>query len=923
MFRKHQKVMLAVLGLLAMISFVILPILLDMLTTTRVRDPVAVSTSRYGDLHVSGVAQLKHNRFIVSKFLERVAAEVQRAGGNPMAAYQALRLIGAEGEEEVVATWLMANRAEELGFVVSDAAINQFLAGLTTSQGITSGQVVQILRGLNISDHQLFGLLRHELLAFRLQRVFHAGLGGATPGQRWNYYKRLNLKATLELMPVSVPDFTADLEPSDDSELTALFDQYKGRLKDPMSPEPGFRVPKKIALEYFRADYDVVANPETVPLNEVEAYYEERKDELYRRMELPEVEEQPRSDDSDNVTEPEGQEAPKVQTEPTAETKPDTDGATQPESPGQSKASVEPEGPSDSQTEESMEDAAPPTAEPAEEPKSVPDQRPPTAAQPAAEEAGSAKAETSEEPPTEKEAPDESASPESSPSPAGEPDTESKGENSDQGPAAEEPGPSAESEQTSSALYGSPFRLAGFQTEEKQETAAEEDSDEGADAGDTAADQGDPATPGSSQDSAGQTDQQPVGGESAEDATAAKPTAEDASAEDDSAEDASDEGETAEDASAEAETAEDASAEKEMESIVDSVAGEPKSEYLLLEEVEDQVRKTLAEKRAQEVLDALRYEMQRFQDDWIVYDALPEEDRGQPPARPDLEALAKKHGLKLHRTGLISVWQASKLDIAQSTINRRDFLNYAFGSLLPYKPEISQDLDGNYYVFWKLGKLDNLQETKERIPEYEEVRAQVLAAWQTAQAREEAAKEAEKLAQKAREGGKSLKDTFPDRKVVETEPFTWNTYGTVSFLWNPRPPDISEIKPKLPADSADESQQPDADESQPPDAVDSPGDEFMRGVFQPKTEDGGADDIKVGDIGVAMNQPQTTVYVYRVTDLSPSAEVLTRQFFLENYDRYRYVGLGEGTEAYRGWLDQLRASVDFKWEREPSTSRSG
>jgi hypothetical protein len=634
----------------------------------------------------------------------------------------------------------------------------------------------------------------------------------ATPGQTWDYYKRLNLEATLELLPISVSGYAKEIPDPGDEKLKELFEKYKNRLEDPASPEPGFRLPKKIAMEYVKADYGTVADPQAVPRSEVEAYYEEHKEE-YRRMELPELEKKPSSGDSEKASEPDGEVAPK----------------------------------------------------------------------PTGEEAEPGKAETAGEAETGKQTTGEPESSESAPTPAGQPDAASETENSDQEAAPGEAGSGAETEESSSAPSRSPFRFAGFQPEEPQQTTAQE---QGAGPDDSAAGQAAPDAPESPADSVGQADGEPAG----------------------------------------AEPGEEAIAEEEMEAIVDAVAGEPKSEYLPLQgAIEDQIRSTLARERVQKVLDALRDEMQRFHNDWIVYDNLPAEDRGQPPTRPDLAALAKKHGLgegAVHRTGLISAWEASQLDIAQSRVGGRRFLDYAFGSsLVAYKPEVSQDVDGNY-VFWKLGKLDNVEETIERIPEFEEVRGQVLACWQKTEGRVKALAAAKDMAKLAEEGGGSLKDTFPERTVVETDPFTWNTEVTAGLPWDLPRPEISEIKRKLEAGTDNESEQPDA--------VDTPGEEFMRAVFQPETEDGGVRDIKVGDVGVAMNQPRTTVYVYRVTELSPSGPPRSeegdvyqdlRDSFLKekNFARYRYVGFGEEAEAYRSWQEQLRASVDFKWEREPQT----
>ena len=123
------------------------------------------------------------------------------------------------------------------------------------TQGRLSPQDVgKLLERINVSVDDLFHVLREELLAMRLRGMFRRSLAGVTPAQRWDYFQRLNRKLTVKSIPVQVSDFLDQVPDPDEATLAAFFDQFKYEPYDPMSPEPGFREPKKVAIEYLKAE---------------------------------------------------------------------------------------------------------------------------------------------------------------------------------------------------------------------------------------------------------------------------------------------------------------------------------------------------------------------------------------------------------------------------------------------------------------------------------------------------------------------------------------------------------------------------------------------------------------------------------------------------------------------------------------------
>lgn len=799
-FRKHQKVLIAVLALLAMFAFVVLPIILQGMGSQPTKDRVVVTTASYGDIRESRLWTMVRNRHVLGAFFSRVAQAIVVAGGDSRVARIVENAIGPSSEEAVVETWLLAERAKELGLVVSEQTIRQFLRSLTVEQGITDDQVNQIMDTLGLSTRRLFGLLRQELLARQLERLFQVSLAGMPPAQRWDYYQRLKRKAAIEAVPVPVPRFVDEVANPSEATLREFFEQRKEDPYVPTSPEPGFLEPHKIAVEYFKAEYEKLADIAEVTQEDISKYYEQFKDRDYRKQQLPQADEK----EPGAAAEP-GQETDRQQTaEPddTAETEegvaPDKGAAQEPTSNEEGQRDTEPAKPERNGTD-------------------------------AKDQPGSAPAKGSTQ---DKEDQAETKSVEKAPGEA----------------AGLRFGPAGD---TSSLEAHSAFHLASLLQEDNSE-----DED---------------AQP---QQWATHKDLEP---ESQAGSEVVGPKLQAAN----------------KDAGPEPPAAkEDARPEQ---SAAESV------EYVPLEEVQDEIRNRLADEKVRGVLGRLRDKMQRYHDEWTVYQALPaqETQAKTPPQKPNIRDLAKENGLSAHKTELIAAFEAEQLDIGKSSLEGNiSFVRYAYQKLPEYRPEISQDDEGNYYLFWKVA------ETEQRIPDFEDpgVRDQVLRAWKMVQARSLARKEAERLAAQVRDRGQSLREFFadqPDMNVLQSEPFSWMTYGAFPAWWARTPPRINEIKARI--------KDPQTGEETQQDAVQMPGDELMREVFS----------LTKGETGVAMNQPKTLVYILRVTDINPAPEVLWRLFLAEDYSNYRLVAAGDQAQTRQAWQNGIKSAVGFKWERAP------
>ncbi|MGA2798063.1 MAG: hypothetical protein ABSE63_10815 [Thermoguttaceae bacterium] len=274
-FRKHQKLMLAGLTILAMFSFVFLGTIGQLLDTRQTQNPVVVRTGKYGKLTVRDLAIMRQDHRLFIQIIAKIYT--QALGINPETSLKLVeRNFGSVSDEDLVNNWLKSKRAEEIGMVISDQTINGFLQ-LITAGKLAASDISAIIRQQGLNDHQFFDIIRDELRAVEITRLFEFSLEGITPAERWEYFCQLRKQASVELIAVEVEQFLDQVKAPSEEELKALFEKYKDKLPDPSSPEPGFRIPHKIDVQYFKAEFVKFSDPATITDEEFQSTYEKNR----------------------------------------------------------------------------------------------------------------------------------------------------------------------------------------------------------------------------------------------------------------------------------------------------------------------------------------------------------------------------------------------------------------------------------------------------------------------------------------------------------------------------------------------------------------------------------------------------------------------------------------------------------------------
>lgn len=320
-FRRHQRKILAVLAIAAMIAFVFplntISSLLGFGNAGGQSDtPVAEMHGRpvyRQELAMWAQTRSLANQFVFSAELavgspvanllaqldlnaeaaERVLAGVPQVG--PLRARQAVRetmhYFGGADEQSLLDAMILRHKADKMGVVVSDDGVTRFIQQITGDR-LQPEQLTAIRtqRLQGVSEGHLYDILRDELRVRELASLFRVGsLGQPTPDELWAHFQRFNSKVDAEVVPVAAARYVDQVPEPSDQELDELFAKYKDREPDPNSPEPGFKQPRRVKGEELVASLDAFKAKVKVTEQEVRDFYERNK-ERYRSVgdeELP------------------------------------------------------------------------------------------------------------------------------------------------------------------------------------------------------------------------------------------------------------------------------------------------------------------------------------------------------------------------------------------------------------------------------------------------------------------------------------------------------------------------------------------------------------------------------------------------------------------------------------------------------------
>lgn len=282
-FRKNQKAAFVVLGVMAMISFIVLPAFLQYMGGSGGAD-VTFATSRYGKIDGRHLADITNNVSNLARFYEQLGLEIGAQYQMDCAALrQTAAMLRSISQDDAVEQWLVAQYMRDQGFDVSREDVGAYLSRLTYNPAISQSyatetvyrKAVGALDGFN--DRYVTYLVGNQMMVDQFYGMSAASVSSLTPAAEFDWHNRFNRKMKIEAIPISVSDFTSQVAAPTKKELKKFYEDNKFRDRNPMSVESGFSLPVMAAVEYVYYDSNML-RPEDVTDEEVEKYYEENKE---------------------------------------------------------------------------------------------------------------------------------------------------------------------------------------------------------------------------------------------------------------------------------------------------------------------------------------------------------------------------------------------------------------------------------------------------------------------------------------------------------------------------------------------------------------------------------------------------------------------------------------------------------------------
>lgn len=250
--------------------------------------------------------------------------------------------------------------------------------------------------------------------------------------------------------------------------------------------------------------------------------------------------------------------------------------------------------------------------------------------------------------------------------------------------------------------------------------------------------------------------------------------------------------------SAQTTTGTEAGAAPPAEHAAETKAAEPEPEYEPLEKVREEIRETLArDKAVQELQSSMDQAVARLQSEYNRYgrDLVAAREAKKKEPKPsaklqNLDWLAKETGLVAETTAPLTLRELSETPVgkaADEQTGRTSVAGAAAYTLDLYEPFLAHDLEGDWYLVTKV------EDTPKRVPEFDEVRDQVAAAWKRIEAAKLAEKKAKELAAEADASTEPF-HTFFKGKGIETkntELFSRRQYAVSPGLGNP--PELGDV----------------------------------------------------------------------------------------------------------------------------------
>lgn len=274
-FRQHQRKLLAVFAIMAMIGFVLSDTLPRWINSGGVNNADYVVADLFDrPVRRSDLAAMAQQRERANQFMAYISRNAGFFGGTTQA--------------ELIDAMILKHEADRLDIPATSAFARRWI-DQQTGGGMTAATFENILSKYNstISGEDLLINLAEQIRILLARQ--EVAMPVVTPLDVYRNFRDQTERASFKTLPFLVDSYVGKVGEPTDSELNALYDQGKDLLPDPLRVAPGFKVPRKIKVEFVSIDAADLARKirAELPEGEVEAYYETKKKEFPMDLGLP------------------------------------------------------------------------------------------------------------------------------------------------------------------------------------------------------------------------------------------------------------------------------------------------------------------------------------------------------------------------------------------------------------------------------------------------------------------------------------------------------------------------------------------------------------------------------------------------------------------------------------------------------------
>lgn len=291
-FRKNAKILMVVFGVGAMIIFG-LGSVVSMINPSQLGNIRGDENKRViaewdgGKITRGDVRRFTELHFQMQRFLgalQEYAAQQKgdnfRSDAMPIPPLTNTQEINEEEiNQRVVVRMLLAEKARREGILVNEEMVQDYLAMVAGEVPVTLQELRAIAKKATSGRIDLEHLVRHlqtELAAQQMQILSGAAMPLVpNPTEAFQYYVRTHKRAQAQVVPFDVKEYEEKItEEPPVSELRRIFNEGKYDYPDPTGEKPGFKVGKKVRVQYLIADFEAFLAKEMAKLTDEEVQKE-------------------------------------------------------------------------------------------------------------------------------------------------------------------------------------------------------------------------------------------------------------------------------------------------------------------------------------------------------------------------------------------------------------------------------------------------------------------------------------------------------------------------------------------------------------------------------------------------------------------------------------------------------------------------